>query len=78
MAVARYRTICLVVIGKTWHFTFIHKATFTTNTGEVITCGGGNPGKMTKTEEARGYRLQYISGRSGEFLDSLRFHWSEQ
>ena len=61
-----------------WNVVLIHKAKFNTNKGELITCGGDTTHSGRKADEWKGYRLQYISGRSGEFVDNLKFHWTEK
>ena len=66
-----------MIIGKTFHFVMIHRATFHTNKGALISCGGDNPKSGKTSEESSGYRLQYINGGAGDFVDSLQFHWSE-
>ena len=68
-----------MVLGKTWwkHF-IVFKATFITNKGELIACGGEKPASGKKYEVFKGYRLEYISGRSGQFVDNLKFHWTEK
>ena len=66
-----------MIVGKTWGIVSIHKATFHTNTGELISCGGDTPQSGKAAEESSGYRLQYINGGAGDIVDSLQFHWSE-
>ena len=67
-----------MVIANSYSLEFIHKATFHTNKRELLACGGDGPAAGRRHEESKGYRLQYISGRAGDFVDGLRYHWSEK
>ena len=68
-----------MILGKAWwNLGMIYKATFITNKGELIACGGDSPPSGRTSESFKGYRLQYISGRSGQFVDNLKFHWTEK
>ena len=64
--------------AKSFGLVFIHRAKIYTNHGELISCGGIGFKADRIYYESQGFRLQYISGRSGDFVDGLRFHWSEK
>ena len=68
-----------MIVGRNhdWNIVFVYKATFKTNKGELIACGGENPDSGKQYEKFDGYRLQYISGRYGTLVDMLQFHWTE-
>ncbi|CAF0829061.1 unnamed protein product [Didymodactylos carnosus] len=52
---------------------------FITNSGRMSQqmCGTNITG-TTSTEKFNGYILKYISGRSGDLIDSLQFHWRQE
>ena len=65
-----------MILPTTLNEPFILAATFNTNKGELISCGDISPGTGRRSEVSKGHQLQYISGRAGDVVGSLQFHWS--
>ncbi|CAF2973894.1 unnamed protein product [Rotaria sp. Silwood2] len=63
------------VVDTVWSMQMITGIQFHTTKGRSSPWYGRQQGTTTYIEQYTGYTVRYVSGRSGDFIDQLQFHW---